>query len=112
MDIQQEIDLVADELTAIIVKRLEENKIDSDRAQELAKKFLEILPIADHHDLLIKLQELGKSYPEVQEIYVDKLDETEEVERQAVLIKMRNAISKGNIEHAITIAKDMQKGNQ
>ncbi len=112
MDIQQEVDTVANELLELIAKHLEENKTDPDKAKELAQSFLAMLPVVDHQDLLDKLKELAKIYPEAQEVYVEKLDETQEVERQRVLIKMRNAISKGNIEHAITIAKDMQKGTQ
>lgn len=109
MDISQEVTLVEKELLELILLHLENNKIDADKAQSLAKDFLAILPIADQNELLEKLKNLGDTYIEAKEIYVDELSKISNVQRDQVLIQMRDAIQKGNIEHAITAAKSLQQ---
>lgn len=108
MDIGQEVNLVEKELLELILQNLENNKIDADKAQSLAKDFLAILPIASQQDLLDKLKNLSDTYEEVKEVYVDELSKISNVQRDEALTKMRNAIQKGNIEHAINTAKSLQ----
>lgn len=111
MDINQEVTLVEKELLELILQHLENNKIDADKAQSLAKDFLAILPVADQRDLLEKLQNLSNSYEEAKELYVDELSKISNQQRDQTLIQMRDAIQKGNIEHAITAAKSLQQTN-
>lgn len=109
MDIIQEVNLVEKELLELILTHLENNKIDADKAQNLAKDFLAILPVADQKDLLEKLLNLSNTYEEAKELYVDELSKMSNQQRDQVLVQMRDAIKKGNIEHAINAAKSLQQ---
>ncbi len=109
MDISQEVNLVEKELLELILTHLENNKIDADKAQQLAKDFLAILPVADQKDLLEKLQSLSNTYEEAKELYVDELTKVSNEQRDLALTSMRDAIQKGNIEHAINAAKSLQQ---
>ncbi|QQG40757.1 MAG: hypothetical protein HYV37_00295 [Candidatus Levyibacteriota bacterium] len=111
MDISQEVNLIEKELLELILQHLENNKIDADKAQSLAKDFLAILPVADQKDLLQKLQNLSNIYEEAKELYVDELTKVSNEQRDLTLTQMRDAIQKGNIEHAITAAKSLQQNN-
>lgn len=108
MNLQQQINNVEDELFEIILKHLEENKIAVDKAQELAREFLAVLPIASQQDLLHKLQALSDTYPEAKEVYNDELSKTFTQKDKEVLARMRDAIQQGKMEHAINIAKNMK----
>lgn len=109
MDIGQEVNLVEKELLELILTHLENNKIDADKAQSLAKDFLAILPVADQKDLLEKLKNLSNTYEEAKELYVDELSKISNQQRDQALGQMRDAIQKGNIEHAINAAKSLQQ---
>lgn len=109
MDIQQEIKLIEEELLGLIIAHLENNKIDTIKAQQLAKDFLAILPVSDQKDLLGKLKTLSGTYNEAKELYVDELSRVSDTQRDQVLAKMRDAIQQGDIEKAVTIAKTMQE---
>ena len=105
MDITKEVEEVERELLEIIIKHLEENKINVSDAQKLAADFLAMLPMQDKKDLLEKLKKLGAQYKEAQELYVEELAKTHEEKRDVALTQIRDAIAKGDIHNAITIAK-------
>ena len=105
MDIQQQVKTLEEELLALITKHLEENKIEVEKAQQLARDFLAILPIADQAELLGKLKALSDEYAEVKTLYILELSKVDEMKRDEVLDHMRTAIQTGNIEQAIKIAK-------
>lgn len=109
MDISQEVDRVEKELLELILTHLENNRIDADKAQQLAKDFLATLPVTDQKDLLEKLKNLSNTYEEAKELYVDELTKVSNQQRDVTLTQMRDAIQKGNIEHAITAAKSLQE---
>ena len=111
MDIQQEVEQIKKELVDIIVLHLKQNKIHADQAQKLAADFLAELPIKDQKDMLEKLKKLGNTYMEMKEIYVKELAKFNEAEREHALLRMRNSIAEGNIEHAINVAKTLQSNN-
>jgi hypothetical protein len=105
MDIVQEVSSVEDELLTLIVQHLEENKLEPAKAQQLARDFLAILPVADQHELLQKLKELGGTYAEAQILYIEELAKIDEMKKDDVLNHMRSAIKNGDIENAISVAK-------
>ncbi len=105
MDIQEEVEEVKRELVELIIKHLRENKIPADKAKQLAKDFLNILPVNDQKDLLNKLKNLGDSYEEAKEIYVNELAKTSEEDKERALSQMRDHIKLGNINEAIEAAK-------
>jgi len=107
MDIQQEVETIKKELVELIVKHLGEHKIEIQTAQKMAADFLAVLPIRDQRDLLTKLKQLGDNYLTIRELYLKELTKINELEREEALIQMRNAITQGNIEHAIAVAKAM-----
>jgi hypothetical protein len=105
MDIQQEVHTIEEELLALITKRLEENQIEVEKAQQLAKDFLAILPVADQQELLIKLRDLSGKYEEIKPFYMKEYAKVDDMKRDEVLTHMRNAIHTGSIDSAIDIAK-------
>ncbi len=107
MNIQEEVKQVEQQLVDLIVKHLEANKIEVERARKLAADFLEVLPINDKKDLLAKLQNLSETYEEAKEVYVSELAKINEENRQIALSQMRDHIKVGNIEQAISVAKQM-----
>ncbi|HSW88065.1 MAG TPA: hypothetical protein VLG12_02785 [Candidatus Saccharimonadales bacterium] len=109
MDLQQEVEVVKQELVALIVQHLKENKIELAMARKLAGDFLLVLPVRDQHDLLLKLKNLGGEYAEAREIYVRELGKINEEKRHQALSQMHDLIQKGQIEDAITVAKATQK---
>ena len=111
MDIIQEVNVVEKELLGLIISHLENNQLDAQKAQSLAKDFLATLPIADQQDLLTKLKHLGDSYQEAKEVYVEELSKVSNQQRDQALTKMRDAIKQGRIEHAVTVAKSLQQSN-
>ncbi len=111
MDIAQEVEAVEEELLTLIVAHLENNELDAEKAQQLAKDFLALLPISDQKDLLGKLKDLGETYKEAREVYVEELSKTSSQQRDTALITMRDAIKQGNIDHAITVAKNLQQAS-
>lgn len=97
---------VEEELLYEIVKRLEENKISQEKAQQVAKEFLSFLPIQDQKDLLDKLKKLSQDNSEVQGIYLKYAKPYEEYDRHTKIKQMSEHIKKGNIEEALAIAKE------
>ena len=112
MDIVQEVEQVKKELVDIIAKHLQENKIEADKARQLAADFLAVLPIENHQDLLNKLKELGDKYQEAKTIYVEKLGDDTNEQTKLALTTMRDAIAQGNMEQAITVAKTVGQGGK
>ena len=110
MDIAQEVEAVKKELVELIIKHLQENKMEADKARELGSDFLAILPIENHQDLLNKLKQLGQKYPQEQQLYVERLAETTNQQTEQALNAMRDAIKQGNMEQAISAAKTVNQG--
>lgn len=110
MDIAQEVEAVKKELTDLIIVHLRENKIEVDKARALASDFLDVLPIQNHADLLSKLKELGEKYQEAKTVYVEKLAIDTSAQTQQALTAMRDAITQGNMEQAISAAKTVNVG--
>lgn len=105
MDLQEEVKKIEEELLALITKHLEENKIEVDKAQQLARDFLAILPVTDRAELLQKLKDLSGQYDEVKTLYIQEMSKVDEMKKDEVLNHMRTAIQGGQIEQAIDIAK-------
>ena len=108
MDLQQEVEAIKAELVALIVKHLKENKIELEKARKLAADFLQVLPVRDQQDLLLKLKNLGEEYAEAREIYVREMGKFNEEVRHKALSQMHDLIKSGNIEAAISVAKTAQ----
>jgi hypothetical protein len=106
---QQELDAVEKELLELIVRHLEDNKMDVPTAQKLAKDFLAVLPVENRADLLEKLKALGENYDEAKQVYFQEISKDNEVKEQVALQNMSHAIRQGNIDHALTIAKDLKE---
>lgn len=110
MDINQETEVIKKELAELIIKHLRENKITPEKAKQLANDFLQKLPMENHKDLLLKLKDLGESYEEAKEIYVDKLGEIERQKDHQALSAMRDHIQNGNIDKAVETARMINSG--
>lgn len=110
MDLQEEVIVVEKELLDVILSHVEEGKIDLPTAKKQAQEFLAQLPFQDKKDLLQKLKELGAKYEEIQEVYVEEWSKDSTKERDIALLKMRDAIKQGNIDHAINTAKTVTGG--
>lgn len=108
--ITQEVEAVKKELVDLIVTHLQEQKIGIEEAQNLARDFLAVLPIADHKDLLEKLKTLGTTYSSAQKLYVDELGKEEVQKRDIALNQMRDHIQNGQIDHAVAVAKNINGG--
>ena len=93
------------ELLDLILKHLEEGGIELEKAQEISKEYLALLPFHDKAELLKKLGTLSSKYQEAQNVYakfaggIEKKDAAERVEQ------MSQHIKSGNIEEAIKVAK-------
>jgi hypothetical protein len=104
-DLSDFVKKVEKELLFHMYQNINFNKITPEQAGKLAKEFLFLLPAKDKQDLLLKLNVLGKTYPEAQQTYTDELVSSEEQKRQEKLAVMRDHIKSGNIEAAIVVAK-------
>ncbi len=107
MNIQDEVQNVKKELIEIIIKNLRENKIPLARARKLSQDFINLLPIKDQQDLLAKLKNLSANYPETAGIYVEELNKITDTTTDQALTTMRDHIQSGNIDLAISVAKDL-----
>src|SRR3989344_6531744 len=96
---------VEKDLLLEIVKNLDQNKITPDQAQLQAKEFLALLPIQDKKDLLDKLYKLSQTNLETKGVYLNYARSYDEEERHKKLELMSQHIKKGEIEHALTVAK-------
>lgn len=110
--LNQFVEDVERDLLAHIYNHLKENQMTAESAQKLAQQFLSLLPFKDKKDLLDKLNELGKEYPEARETYAKYIGSYEEQERQRKLDLMRQHIKQGNLEEAIAVAKGNEGNNQ
>lgn len=107
MDIRQKTKEVEQELLDVIIKHLNNNKIDMPRATQLAKDFLSALPIENQQDLLTKLKSLSTTYGEAKSVYMKELADDIRAKEEQALTQMHSAITSGNIEQAISVAKSM-----
>jgi len=112
MDLTQEVELVKKELLDLIIVHLKENKIEAGEAQQLARDFLAGLPIKDHADLLEKLKALGIKYKEANQIYLNELEKSNNSDKDQTLIQVRDQLSHGNIDEAISTAKSLTEHPQ
>lgn len=106
---QQELDAIEKELLEIIAQHLQDNKIEVETAQKLAKDFLAVLPVQNRQDLLNKLKTLGDTYEEAKEVYIEESTKDNTVKEQQALATMSQAIKQGKIDHALTIAKKLKE---
>lgn len=106
----KDLDAVENELLGLIIRHLENNRMDVDTAQKLATDFLATLPIKNREDLLNKLKSLGQTYAEAKQVYMQEYAKDTTLKEQEALTKMSHAIRQGNIDHALTIAKDLKEG--
>lgn len=107
MDLVEEIKIIEKELLERIIAHLKANKIDVEKARQLAKDFLAVLPVKDQKDLLEKLRGLGEQYEEAKEVYAEELAKVSDAIREQTLNQMRDFIKQGNIDGAIATAKNM-----
>lgn len=108
----QELDAIENELLELIARHLQDNKMDAQTAQKLATDFLAVLPIQNRQDLLNKLKNLGEKYGEVKQVYMQEFSKDTTAKEQEALTKMTHAIRQGNIDHALSIAKDLKEENK
>ena len=94
------------DLIEVIIQNLEQNKIDTEEAKKVAQEFLSLLPLHDKKDLLEKLNKLGKDHLETQSVFLKYARPYEEKERQRKLELMSQHIKKGQIDHALAVAKE------
>jgi hypothetical protein len=103
--LQNDVIEIEKELLELIVSRLDQEKMSPEEAQNLAKEFLSLLPIDDQRDLLQKLHKLSQDNRATQGIYLRYAKPHEENEAQRKLILISEHLHKGEIEHALAIAK-------
>lgn len=85
-------DIERDLLSRIILD-LRHKKMSAGEAQYLARDFLALLPSGDEEELLEKFGELGKTYPEVQKIYIKYVGPLKEKQRRKALEIIRDFIA-------------------
>lgn len=107
MDLQEEVKQIEKELLELIIAHLKANKIEVEKARQLARDFLAVLPVKDQKDLLGKLKILGETYEEAKEVYSEELGKINDQIREQTLNQMRDFIKQGNIDSAIASAKNM-----
>ncbi len=96
---------VEKDLVAHIIDNLESSKLTVEEAQKLSQEFLALLPFKDKHDLVQKLNSLSVRYDEAKALYVKFAGPIEEEERQRKISAMATHIKAGNVEGAISVAK-------
>ncbi len=105
IDLQTLLDDVEAELLSRIIVESEQKQLTRDKAAQLARDFLDLLPPQDKVDLLHKLGQLGEKYPEFRRMYIKYASEYEEELRQKKLQLMSEHIKQGEIEKALQVAK-------
>jgi hypothetical protein len=103
--IQTLVEDVEKELLDVIVQNLKQQRMTDDQAQQWAQEFLLLLPIQDKKDLLQKLNSFSKAHADTKGIYLKYAKPYEEEERHRKLTLMSEHIKKGEIEHALRVAK-------
>lgn len=93
------------ELLDEIINNLDTAAITVEEAQAVAKEFLSLLPLQDKKDLLEKLYKLSKDHSETADLYLKFAKPIEEDDRQKKITLMSEHIKKGQIEHALAVAK-------
>lgn len=109
MNLQEEIKHRESELVELIARYLEENTLDPEKAQALARDFLAILPIESQKELIEKLKTLGETQNEIKEIYVEELSKISDIDRAEKLKKMRDLIKNGKMEEAIATGRTLKQ---
>lgn len=107
MDLVEEVKIIEKELLDLIIEHLKANKIEVEKARQLARDFLSVLPVKDQKDMLTKLKNLGDQYEEAKEVYAEELSKISDQIREQTLTQMRDYIKQGNIDSAIATAKNM-----
>jgi len=102
-------DAVERKLLELIVQHLQDNKMDVPTAQKLARDFLSVLPVQSRADLLNKLKNLGEKYDEAKQVYFQESSKDNEAKEKEALYNMTHAIRQGNIDHALSIAKNLKE---
>lgn len=102
---QQLTEQVEADLLQEVIANMTDSKISMDQAQKLATDFLALLPVEDKKDLLEKLQNLGKAYPEAQAVFIKYAQSEEESTRQRKLDAMATHIKAGSVDQALRVAK-------
>lgn len=105
MPVQDDVELIKKELSEKIIEHLKAHTLDADAAQKQAAEFLAALPVTDYKDLLAKLEKLGETYEESQEVFVKELGRVNDQQKDHALNTMRDHIQQGNIDQAIQVAK-------
>lgn len=93
------------DLLFYIIVNLQEEKITMGEVKNLAKEFLQLLPVASKAELVEKLNMLGKSYKEARKVYAKYLDLYEEEKRERLLGMIRMYMQQGEFEKAVQVAK-------
>lgn len=93
------------ELLDIILKHLEDGSLELEKAQEISKEYLALLPFHDKAELLKKLGTLSEKYKEAQSIFAKIAGDIEKEDSARRVEQMSQHIKNGDIEQAIKIAK-------
>jgi hypothetical protein len=103
--LQTEVVDIEKELLDTIIKRLDQNSMSEEDAEQLAADFLDLLPVTDQSDLLKKLQMLSEENPAAKGIYIEYNKPYEEDATKRKLELMSQHLHQGKIEEALAIAK-------
>jgi len=100
------------DLLFYIIIHLREEKLTIGQAKDLAKNFLDLLPIANKEELLNKLKILGETYKEAKEVYVKYINMYLEEKEKKQLSLIRMYMKQEDYEKALMVAKGEQIWNQ
>ena len=103
------VDDVEKEILKAIMDNLNEERMTEEQARAFAKEFLALLPIQDKRDLLDKLYKLSKEHVEAKGVYLKYAKPYEEEERMRKLTLMSEHIKNGQIDHALSVAREGTK---
>lgn len=103
--LQSFVENVERDLLTVIQEHLSKGTLPLEKAQEVAREFLAVLPVHDKAELLMKLSDLGKKYAEAQAVYLKYAAPEDESMRQTRLTAMSGHIKEGRIEEALKVAK-------
>lgn len=93
------------ELLDLILLHLESGSLELEKAQEISKEYLALLPFHDKAELLKKLGSLSDKYQEAQEVYAKVAGDVEKEDAAERVEQMSQHIKTGNIEEALKVAK-------
>lgn len=109
MDIQQKQQEIEAELLATIIEHLKKKQLDVATASQLAKDFLNVLPLQNQADLLAKLKNLSDTYVEAKQLYTIEAAKGQRAVEQEAVEQMNQAIKNGNIEQALSVAQSLKQ---